>query len=131
MKTILIFLFFAGLASAQVKHEVCYRKTDTSVVPNTVSERCVILSVGLRQALLNWSDTQHNADGAPLYNGISSIVFSVLQNSLFVPALDQFPTAAMIKAQAAAERSLAAAQAEAALRAEKESVLPNIPTTEP
>ena len=138
MKILFLTLIFATIAAAQVRHEVCYRTVNTGVTPNTISERCVILSVALRQALVDWNTAQGKTvtvgtkpNGTPItelqlpYRGFADAVFQTLQQSLFAPALDQFPTPSMVKLKTTADLSAAA------VHTEKVNVLPILPSTEP
>ena len=119
-RLLILLLVAAPFVSAQVKHEVCYRKTDTSGGSPVVTERCITISGDLVVSMVQW-----NAGQANPYKGPAEMVFKALSRGLFTPLLDSFPPAAITTLKTAVDT------ATAALEAGKAAALPTLPEDEP
>ena len=114
---LLIGLFAVLSAFAQVKYEVCVRKT----VGAKSTEACVTLPTDIKQAIAQ----DMSADPHAYYQGPSDYFFKQVFRLVFAPLLDKYPSSAVQAAKAA----LDAAQAQ--LQAAKDAALPPVPTGEP
>ncbi len=119
-RLLVLLLVAVPFVSAQVKHEVCYRKTDTSGGSPVVTERCITVSGDLVVSMNQW-----NASLQTPYKGPAEMVFKSLLSGLFTPLLGSFPPTAIANLKTAVDT------ATAALEAGKAAALPTLPEDEP
>ncbi len=120
IRLLILWLAAAAFLSAQVKHEVCYRKTSTAGETPVVTERCIPVSDDLVESMDRW-----NASLQTPYKGPAEMVFRAVLAGLFTPLLEAFPPSTVATLKAAVDT------ANAAMKVGKASALPALPKDEP
>jgi hypothetical protein len=118
-----------------IKHELIYRKTDSET--STETERKILISPTLRQALTAWNNSQAIrvqigiVEGIPVYEtqkpykGLSNLIFKYLRENLFATVLNLQPTQTMLNLKVSAELAVGA------VNIERDTNLPELPESEP
>lgn len=114
-KITLLFVLLIPACWAQTTWSVCVKKTVASVV----TEKCMTLPTATTQAVAKFLIDN------PSYAGPSDLMCKHLNQSLFIPILERYPSTALAATKTQLETSVAAYEAQ------KAAAAPPVPVGEP